>query len=322
MRQGNWNCELVLNHASLQSPNREKAVAWLIDIAKGIGQLIEQGVAQNVLRMARSHAEIQCLPEFSFYDAIFGAQQAGAREESWLLLRLTTKTPLIHDLGPEVIDRLRACESRALPAQNGEPLVLCAITDAIAVGFPSDHAWDNDQLSVDFDELLDDGRIVASSDWIDHLARSAHALPICERFRKRAVQRLHTTRNGSEVWESRRTAFPNLLFGPDVEECLQSLNPGHLVTVINRLSALDIAAGEWAKERGATPRWRSKVSNESASVLQDSRLREERRFNSIDGSKELFTWHARYGAGGRIHFRMNGDECSIEVGYIGRHLSL
>lgn len=272
--------------------------------------------------MARSHAEIQCLTGFTFYDAIFGAQHAGAREESWLLLRLTTKTPLLHDLGPEVVDRLSACESKALPAQDGEPLVLCAITDAIAVGFPSDSAWDRDQLSVEFDELLDDGRIVASSDWIDHLARSAHALPVCARFRERAVRRLHTTRDGSEVWESRGTAFPNLLFGPGVEECLHSLNPGHLVTVINRLSALDIAAGEWAKERGTFPRWRSKVSNESASVLRDPQLKEARRFNSVDGSKRLFAWHARYGAGGRIHFRMNGGDCSIEVGYIGRHLPL
>ncbi len=312
----------MLNHVSLYSPNRGQAVTWLIDVAKGLADLIERGVAQNALRMARPHTEIECAAGATLYDAIFDAQRTGAREESRFLLSLSTKTPLLHDLGPDAVSRFRSCEAKELPSRDGEPLVLCAISDSIAVGFPSDPSWDRDQLAVEFDELLDDGRIVESADWIDHLARSAHVYPIQSRFREQVVEQLRIVRTGSEVWRLRETAFPSLLFGPDVEESLRSLNPGHLPTVINRLSGLEISASEWASERGAAPRWRSKVSNESTSVLNDSKLRDARRFRSYDGSRSLFTWHARYGAGGRIHLRMIPESFLVEIGYIGRHLPL
>lgn len=312
----------MLNHASLYSPNRDQAVTWLVDIAKGLAELIERGVAQNSLRMARHHAEIECAAETSLNDAMFAVQRTGAIEESRFLLRLTTKTPLLRDLGPDVVSRFRSCEARLLPSHDGEPLVLCAISDAIAVGFPSDTSWDRNQLAVEFDELLDDGRIVECADWIDHLARSAHAHPIRTRFRDRVVGHLRNARTGAEVWQLRGIAFPNLSFGPDVEECLRSLNPGLLPTVINRLSGLEISAFEWASERSAAPRWRSKVTNESASVLNDPKLKDARRFRSNDGSRPLFTWHARYGAGGRIHLRMVADSYLVEIGYIGRHLPL
>lgn len=309
-----------MNHASLESPNIADAVNWLIDIAKGLSGLVELNVAKNVLRMARSHAEIQCAPGSTLFDALIATQRIGAREESRFLLSLTTKVPLIQDLGPEILDRFRACESMALDPRDGEPLVLCVVSDAIAVGFPSNPTWDRDQFDIEFDELLDDGSIVQSSDWIDNLARLTHVPAIHERSRERVLGKLRQERVGSEVWESRTSAFPHLSFGPEVESCLRSLNPSQLMTVINRLSTLDAAAAEWAVSRGATPRWRSKVSNESTSVLNDPKLREARRFRSNDGSRKLFAWHARFGAGGRIHFRMDAVSFSIEIGYIGQHL--
>ena len=39
---------------------------------------------------------------------------------------------------------MRAAYAKELPPEDGEPLVLCAITDWIAVGFPSDPVWDSD----------------------------------------------------------------------------------------------------------------------------------------------------------------------------------
>ena len=51
-------------------------------------------------------------------------------------MRLTAKYPIDSEIDPEVRDRFRGCEAKQLSRQDGEPLVLCAITDWIAVGFP------------------------------------------------------------------------------------------------------------------------------------------------------------------------------------------
>ena len=88
-------------------------------------------------------------------------------------------------MGEEVRDRFLACEERKLPPPDGEPLVYCAITDGIAVGFPSAPEWDRDRVTVHFDELLPDGSTEPSSEEIDQLTRALHASPIRERHRDR-----------------------------------------------------------------------------------------------------------------------------------------
>ena len=162
---------------------------------------------------------------------ILELQVGGARDEYLFLVRLSAKVPLLSDVGQNVADRFQSCEAKTLPPKAGEPLVLCAITDGIAVGFPSDPIWDQNQVTVSFDELLPDGNIGVASETIDNLTRSAHALPICERHRAD----LRQFANSAELWESREEAFPNLVFGPDVERNLTALDSGTLSIVVKRL---------------------------------------------------------------------------------------
>ena len=72
----------------------------------------------------------------------------------------------------------------------------------------------------------------------------------------------------------------------------------------------------------AMPSWTRKVTPESQPVMNDPRLREERRFRSHRGTRELFEWHARFGSSGRIHLRMDPSSREVEIGYIGPHLPL
>ena len=313
---------MVLNHASFAAPNRHIAVEWLREVTTGMTQLAQQRIAESSLRMCRPHAEIYCMPDLSLFDALQEMLKFGAREEYILFSRLSSKIPLLLDVGSNVRDRFRSCEAKTLPPPDGDPLVLAAITNGISVGFPSEPLWDKHQILVVFDEMLPDETIQEASEIVDNLTRSAHVQPIGDRHRDRIRDGLREFRDGAALWRNRQEAFPNLAFGPDVENHLAKLDPGLLGTIVNKLSSLDESGAKWRELRGAIPSWRSKVTDESESVKNNDTLREARRFRSQDGSRQLFTWHARYGSSGRIHLRFEPHFYELEIGYIGPHLPL
>ena len=312
--------EMILNHASLASAARQEVPARLADMASGMAALVQDGVARKSLRTCRSVYEIRLLDELSLFDAYQELRRRGNRDESVFLMSLTQKTPLLSGVGPEIADRFLACEATAceaktLPSPDGDPLVLCAVTNGVAVGFPSEPVWDQDRVSVIFAEMLRNGEIESAAEDIDNLARSAHAAPIADRHRERL--RLEC-RSPADLWRRRGQLFPHLTFGPDVEDQLVKVNV--LSTVVNRLADLDTSAATWRESGGAAPPWTCKVTPESESVMNDERLRERRRFRSVGGARDLFEWHARFGSDGRIHLRFEARERTVEIGYVGPHL--
>ena len=317
--------EMILNHASLASAARQEVPARLADMASGMAALVRAGVAQAILRACQSTHEIRLQDGRSLFDAYRELPARGARDEYLFLLRLSTKAPLLDDVELNVEDRFLACEAtasgaRTLASKDGAPLVLCAITGGVAVGFPSEPVWDRDRITVAFRELLPDDTFEEADEEIDHLARAAHASPITDRHLRRLRSRIETP---ADIWNQRAAAFPHLTFGPDVKEQLGRLNAGWLTTVVNRLADLDATAAAWGEAAGgAAPPWTCKVTPESDSVMNDERLRERRRFRSVGGARDLFEWHARFGSGGRIHLRFEARERTVEIGYVGRHLPL
>ncbi len=312
---------MALNHASVSASaeSRDSAINWLKDIAVGMARLVNSGVVQCNLRMSQSVHETRCLPGYSLFDAYQGlGRTQECRDQYLFLLRLVTKTPLLSEIEQDVEDRFRACEQRTLPPNDGKPLVLCAITDWIAIGFPSDSIWDRDQVTVSFDELLPDETIVEVSERIDNLTRSVHAGAICDRNRAR----LRAGIVPHVLWSKRESVFPNLFFGPDVENHLATLPSERFQTVVGKLAALDAAAERWRSVGGSVPPWPFKVTPESLRVRNNELLLRARRFRSHRGAWELFEWHARFGNSGRIHVRFDPGSKEVEVGYIGPHLPL
>ncbi len=305
--------EMVLNHISVQSPDRQAAVGWLRDISVGMSYLTTNKVAQLSLRMQHPEQEIHCLPDYSLSDAYQDLRQSGAREEYLFLMRLSTKCPLLREVELDVKDRFQACEAKQLPSEDGEPLVFCAITDCIAVGFPSEPVWDSDRLAISFNELLPDASIEERCESIDNLTRFVHARLIYERHRETFLQ----FESPSALWEHREERFPNLIFGPDV-----TIPPEFFLPIVKRLDELDKAAAEWRRVGGAIPRWPCKVTPESKELRKDKKLLDARRFRSQSSPRELFEWHARLGSGLRIHLRFDSSSQEIEIGYIGPHLPL
>ena len=315
--------ELVLNDASIAAADQLTAIDWLADIAKGIAALVIKQVVQNTLRTSRPLQEIHYRDNSSLWDAIFALKQQGLVDEHRFLMRSSVKSPLTHELGQGIKDRFLACEGRTFPSPEGDPLVLCAISDGIAVSFPSDSVWDGNLIKVDFYELKDDesGEVSEEETFeeIDNLARSNHAPPIYERHRQSLRGQITSA---EELWNNRKQAFPNLLFGPDIEDHLRKLNTGDLGTIVGRLASLNAAATEWPDVGGGVPQWKTKVTNESESLQNDAKKREKRRFRSYYGKSQLFLWHARFGDSGRIHLRFDPSSHEVEIGYIGPHLPL
>ena len=311
--------EMVLNHASVLVPNasRDEIADRLKDLAAGMGQLVAGKVVRIGLRSRGHMHETFCSPGYSLYEAYQDLRRSGHREEFRFLVGLSVKAPLLHDVEECLEGRFRACEERTLPLDDGEPLVLCAIADWIAVGFPSEPIWDRDRITIRFNELLPDETIEEASEEIDQLTRSAHAGPICDRHRERLLA-------GSDpltLWENRKTVFPHLVFGPDVEGNLK--DQAYLFsTIVWKLKDLDRSAREWRDVGGPAPPWKTKVTPESTVKMKNRSFREARRFRSHGGTRETFEWHARFGDGGRIHLRFDPDSRKVEIGYIGPHLPL
>ena len=317
--------ELVLNDSSIAAADQHTAMDWLADIAKGMSSLFLKQVVQNTLRTSRPLQEIHYRDNSSLWEAIIALRQQGLVEEHRFLMRSSVKSPLENELKEDVKDRFLSCEGKTFPPPAGDPLVLCTISDGIAVSFPSELIWDSSLIRVDFYELKDDGSGEVSEEEtfeeIDNLARSDHAPPIYERHRQSFRGQITSY---AKLWNNREQAFPNLLFGPDVEDHLKELNISNLGSIVRKLANLNAAAAEWPNVGGSAPPWkaRAKVVNESESLQNNSKLRERRRFKSHDGKRRLFLWHARFSDSGRIHLRFDPNSYEIEIGYIGQHLPL
>ena len=314
--------EMVLNQASLSAPDRTTALDWLREVAVGMSVLVSEAVSEPALRSSLYSHEIRCVGDWTLSDAYNALRSRGARDESLFLLRLESKAPLLNKVAPEIEDRFLRCEDRTLLSPDGNPLLFCAISDGIAVGFPSDRIWDRSELTVDFLELLPNGVFDETSETIDNLARTAHALLIVKKNRARMRENLGHVTSGNYLWQETGNAFPNLVFGIDVENQLKQLNTGDMGTIVNKLSSLDDTAVSWRKVADAMPPWHSKVTNESLNVRNSPTLSQYRWFRSSDGSRHPYFWHARFGSSGRIHLRFIRQTYRIEIGYIGPHLPL
>lgn len=310
--------EMILNHASLAAPDRQTAIDWLRGAVVGMSILVRQRVAERSLRMRQAPHEVACLSGWSLHDAYEELRRSGARDEYGFLVRLLAKVPLMNDVDPNVADRFFGCQTTTLPHPDGEPLVLCAITDGIAVGFPSTPEWDQDQLTVEFAELLPNGDIGHASESIDNLTRSLHCPPICDRHRAT----LRDAADPSTAWKDRRLLFPALVFAPGVENHFENLTTTDFRVVLKRLASIDESARAWPGQHSTMPQWTCNVTPESTRVWQNPNLIGQRYFRSHTGRRELFEWHARFGSGGRIHLRFDPACCEVEIGYIGEHLPL
>ena len=291
--------EMVLNHTSLRHPDRHTAVEWLTGMAAGILELHKNGVVEPTLSMSQ-------MPGWPLFDVC----QALPQDKCVFIMELFDKSRLLSGVdedtkGCEVVGG--EGEAQMLSPQDSVPLIFCANTNAIAVGFPYG-IWDCDQITVNGE----------AAKTIDNLTRCAHARTIYERHRAGLPQ----PQNGAELWEIREKRFPNLKFGRDVERNLTVLGGAALQTAVNRLESLSALAAAWRNDGGPSPSQWDGVRDESKSVKNTPRLSDKRLFRSQDGTRQLFYLHTDFRGGKRIHLRSDPSKREVEIGYIGPHLPI
>ena len=315
--------EMVLNHASVTATDLYTAITHLKGVASGIAELINARIVERALRLDQTSEQIICVEEWSLEDVLQEMRRQGDRDEYIYFRSLTKKYPLLTDVNQDIKDRFNLCEATGcgpvrLPAKDGQALLLCVLTGGIAVGFPSEPIWDRDEIIVDFDELLPNDEFESRTENIDNLSRSTHATAIAERFRDYMRDRS----SPMDLWDQKGTAFPNLTFGPEVQDNLGNVEMFELTAIIKKLAIIDDCAAAWKNLNSAMPEWRGKITPESNSVKNNRTLYEARRFKSSNGSREIFEWHARCPGAKRIHFRFDAQTKEVEIGYIGKHLPL
>ena len=227
--------EMVLNHASAASPSRQDALDWLKDMAAGMSALVRERVTDSALRMSVNLYEISCVDGWSLHDALQELRQKGARDEYLFLARLSWKYPLDAEIGDDVEDSFLRCEARELPPEEGAPLLMCVIGNGVSVSFPSDSAWDRNEITVRFNEMLPDATIDEASDTIDNLARAIHAQPIIERHKEAAI----LSSDMATLWNRREEIFANLAFHPNVKSSLENLSPTAFQVIAKALHKME-----------------------------------------------------------------------------------
>lgn len=317
--------EMVLNHASVTARDQRTVSSWLHDVIDGMKMLIDAKLVPMQLRAIKEFYEIQCAPETTLDQMAYSMfKSPTSKDNAQFLMFLSSQLSLLKDSDPAVDSKMSGCELRPFAGmsttrEDGAPLLYCAITDGIAVGFPSDAIWEHDRIDVVFNEISPDGDEIGEvTETIDNLTRSEHADSIIERHQ--AHLRIGIP-NFDELWACREAAFPNLIFGPDVEDHLKDVKAADLSAIVKKLSMIDSCAAAWRVSDTAMPEWSGKVTPESERVRNNRALIEARRFKSRNGTTEIFEWHARFG-GGRIHMRFDAQTKEVEIGYIGKHLPL
>ena len=308
---------MVLNHASALNVGVEQSqvVEWLQDIAVGMAKLVNGGIVGKTLRMEKAFPEIECLPDFSLYCALQSLRASGHRDEYIFIQRLTNKLPLLGDLEKHQTDRFLGCEDLTFSDMDGTPLLLCAITNWVAISMPSKPYWKKDKIKIQFKEILPNEQTEITFEDVDQLSGRNQAKAICMRY----WDSLRAGTDPREIWEKRHSIFPNLDLAPGVEnDLVQCANV--IGTVVGKLSALDNSAKLWDRDRGPRPIWQTMVSPESVERMRNEQFRNSRTFRSHDGTQKLFEWHARFGNSGRIHLRFDTNSFKVEIGYIGPHL--
>lgn len=297
--------------------NRSEASTALVDIAQGMALLVHKAKLPKTIRMQRQMHEILVAEDISLWSVLQTLQKSNAtRDEARFWLGLAQKLPLLTDLPASVSHRLSGCEPSAEMGMFGQALVLCVHQAAVAISFPSEKKWDADQLLVHFTEILPDSNMEAANELIDNVARSSHANRILERYGKQQFTQL----TPATFWRDRAIAFPALRFGNDVEEHLTIAGGNQFLTIMHRLDELNASAAKWQADGGAAPNWHSKVTPEAETLRNNPQLAKTRKFKNAQGVPWLYTWHARFGSGGRIHLRFDATDRSVEIGYIGAHL--
>lgn len=309
--------EFVLNEASLEAQYAcaSNALAALDSVVRGIAELVSAGVAGKSLRASRPLHDIAIAPGVDLWRlAQLALKNPRFKSSAILFLSISQRVPIEDGLDPDMLGRLNLADLITPTISRATALVLCALSDRIALGFPTEPQWNIDLLKLTFILLDENANQIIESHAVDHLAQEMHAAPIVERHCANRI----TGQTPQSLWQNRMSLFPHLAFGLDVEDHLHKLGENVFREALQKLLELDRTAATWKSLKAGRPPYFSKVTPESLTTMQQ--YGDQRVFRDMNGNPSTFELHARLHSGFRIYIRELRAEYRIQIGYIGPHL--
>lgn len=233
---------------------------------------------------------------------------------------LVTSAPLINEDDPSLLEHWGSIEY-TFGEEEAHGLGAAHHLDTIAVSLK----WDDGPFLSDT-VIIKKYELDESLDTSEENVSVLHACEV-EQAEQRAdwyQQKLRAiAEKMRDLWERREEYFPNLILCGETEQNLGSSQVlGGISRVVEKLQRLDRYAAQWEEGGFSTndvEEFGIRVSMESESTMQNSRLRNRRRFRLPDDSRETFEPHIKAGDL-RFHFYADEENHKIYVGYIGPHL--
>jgi hypothetical protein len=132
----------------------------------------------------------------------------------------------------------------------------CAVTNSLMISFLRDARWDFDQAG-----FRSNG---GALHYYDHLAQPRHGLAVAQR----RTEALRKSLNHRNFWAMKARAFPNLVFGRDVEGQLSRFDATALPLLFRRLAELNKKAATWQSNAGSKfPEGPPEISEETHATM-------------------------------------------------------
>ena len=228
--------------------------------------------------------------------------------------RISTKTNFDQDVSDAIKSRFYLSEFRFEQRQAGG-LGLAWLLDTTAVSLPSETYWRQTHIRVRHTWLENEGTDRAEDIDVLNVSEMTHVTVIFDEMAGKAQEALKE--QPASLAERKADCFPHLTFGLDVDTQIAKLSVEILCMATAKLIVLDGAARNWRRERTKEPTL-PKVHSEGETTVQQ--YGEKREFRNASGERNIFNLHAMIGSGYRIYFRIDKQNKSLEIGYIGKHL--
>ncbi|MGR6077806.1 hypothetical protein [Achromobacter xylosoxidans] len=241
-----------------------------------------------------------------------------AYREEWDFIRsLSDRSPFSAGLADGIRHEIGRMEFRTKPTRTPSgALAWATLLESATVSFDARPDWSLAWVETVYCELDDDGNLLEAEGRVKNASQPAHA---DEHLAWLKQLSLSDTPSASQIWSERTERFPGLRFLPRVEGDLGALDGSGapFLQAVASLEALARDVTNWEQNAG-WPQFSSRPSPEG----------EQRRrlcwvLDEGTGKKELFDWHVRFTGSfpGRVHFRVDGNERSIVVAYVGYKLT-
>lgn len=166
------------------------------------------------------------------------------------------------------------------------------------------------------DDFKNDEQINVS---VPNISQQTHVVS----FRQSAIQdTCLLISSGQDLWEKKEIFYPHLVFCKSVrDQLLEDTEKIHIEQIMKRLLKMEEYFATYdgvfdCKLLGLDAR------QESESVLNSEKYRQQRIFRTPYGDQRAFYWHIAFAGKfpGRIHFLPDEERKNCLIGYIGKHL--